>query len=119
MQAVIVINLFAFASVAYLANKLVSRARLADVALKDKSSELENLQVLHEIIVHSISTALSLPTVTAPSSWINPAAQGLLGGEPSSISEGLNVHQLFLDQTLLLPRRLPRNEVRARTPSGA
>jgi two-component system sensor histidine kinase PilS (NtrC family) len=115
LQAVIFINLFAYASIAYLANKLVSRIRLADVALKDKSYELENLQVLHEIIVHSISSGLITTDLNGAIKLINPAAQNLLGGSQENF-EGLNVQQLFIDR--LPAPSMPRNEVRSRTPSG-
>ena len=116
LQAVIFINLFAYLAVAYLANKLANRLRLADVALKDKSFELENLQVLHEIIVHSISSGLLTTDLEGTIKLVNPAAQGLLGRGEEDIA-GINVHRLFFDQLPLASA--PRNEVRARTPSGA
>ena len=45
LQAVIFINLFAYASIAYLANKLASRMRQAGIELKDKSF----LQILRDL----------------------------------------------------------------------
>ncbi len=116
LQAVIFINLFAYASVAYLANKLAGRMRLADVALKDKSFELENLQALHESIVHSISSGLITTDLEGNIKLVNPAAQFLLGRAGGETS-GLNVHELFSDA---LPEpNSGRTEVRTRTPSGA
>ena len=116
LQAVIFINLFAFASIAYLANKLASRMRQAEVELKDKSFELENLQVLHEIIVRSISSGLITTDLDGAIKLVNPAAQSSAGPRPEDFA-GLSVQELFLD---LLPMpNAPRNEVRARTPSGA
>jgi two-component system sensor histidine kinase PilS (NtrC family) len=116
LQAVIFINLFAYVSVAYLANKLASRMRQADVALEGKSFELENLQVLHESIVHSISSGLITTDLDGAIKLVNPAAQILLGrsGEDFTL---LNVHTLFFDQ-LPVPNTA-RTEVRSRTPSGA
>lgn len=116
LQAVIFVNLFAYVSIAYLANKLASRMRQADVALKDKSSELENLQLLHESIVYSISSGLITTARDGVIKLVNPAAQGLLGRGEEGF-RNLNVHELFSDQ-LPLPYAA-RNEVRARTPSGA
>jgi two-component system sensor histidine kinase PilS (NtrC family) len=115
MQAVIFINLFAYASIAYLANKLASRMRMADVALVDKSYELQNLQVLHEIIVRSISSGLITTDLDGAIKLVNPAGQGLLGRSQREF-EGLNVHQLFLDR--LPGPALARKEVRSRTPGG-
>jgi two-component system sensor histidine kinase PilS (NtrC family) len=116
LQAVILINLVAYLAVAYLANKLVHRMRLADVALKDKSYELENLQVLHEIIVHSISSGLVTTDLDGAIKLVNPAAQGLLGRAQEDFA-GINVHRLFFDRLPLAGAA--RTEVRARTPSGA
>lgn len=116
LQAVIIINLVAYVLVAYLANRLVRRMRLAEVALKDKSFELENLQVLHEIIVHSISSGLITTDFDGIIKLANPAAQALLGRAAEEF-EGLRIWELFLD-TLPEPNA-PRNEVRARTPIGA
>lgn len=115
LQAVIFINLFAFFSVAYLAGKLASRMRQADVALTHKSFELENLQVLHESIVHSISSGLITTDLDGTIKLANPAAQTLFGRTEQEFSS-LNVHELFCDP-LPIPNAT-RNESRARTPSG-
>jgi two-component system sensor histidine kinase PilS (NtrC family) len=116
LQAVISIYLFAFAAIAYLANKLASRMRQAEVELKHKSFELENLQVLHGIIVRSVSSGLLTTDLEGSVMLVNPAAQILLGRGQQDIV-GFDVGRFFLD-------RLPtpgaaRNEVRAQTPSGA
>jgi two-component system sensor histidine kinase PilS (NtrC family) len=115
LQAVIFINLFAYASIAYLANKLASRMRQADVALTHKSFELENLQVLHEIVVRSMSGGLITTDLDGSIKLINPAARSLLGRGEEDFA-GLSVQQLFLDQ--LTAPSAPRCEVRARTPGG-
>jgi two-component system sensor histidine kinase PilS (NtrC family) len=115
LQAVIFINLFAYVSVAYLANKLANRMRQADVALSDKSFELENLQVLHESIVHSISSGLITTGLDGTIKLVNPAALLLLDRNEEQIAS-LNVNQLFFDP-LPFPNSA-RKEVRTRTPSG-
>jgi two-component system sensor histidine kinase PilS (NtrC family) len=116
LQAVIFINLFAYASIAYLANKLANRMRQADVELKDKSFELENLQALQQGIVRSISSGLITTDLDGVIKLVNPAAQSLLGRVGEDFSKA-NVHQLFFDQ--LPSANGPRNEVRLRTPGGA
>jgi two-component system sensor histidine kinase PilS (NtrC family) len=116
LQAVIFINFVGYFLIAYLANKLAGRMRQADVALSDKSSELENLQVLHEIIVHSISSGLVTTGLDGAIKLVNPAAQTLLGRREDELTE-FNVHELFFDN---LPEpNAGRREVRTRTPSGA
>src|SRR5579864_9088082 len=54
LQAIILVNLFAFLAVAYLAGLLTGKLRQARVELKDASGALENLQALHENIVQSV-----------------------------------------------------------------
>jgi two-component system sensor histidine kinase PilS (NtrC family) len=117
LQAVIFINLFAYVSIAYLANKLANRMRQADVALMDKSFELENLQVLHEIIVRSISSGLVTTDLAGAIKLVNPAARILLGRGGEDFASGFTVHQLFSDR--LPTANAARCEVRARTPGGA
>ena len=116
LQAVIFIYLFAYASIAYLANKLARRMRQAEVELKDKSFELENLQVLHEIIVRSISGGLITTNLHGAIKLVNPAARSLLGRGEQDFS-GRNVQELFFDN--LPTANAVRCEVRTRTPSGA
>ena len=116
LQAVIFINLFAYLAIAYLANKLANRMRQADVALTDKSFELENLQFLHEIIVHSISSGLITTDLDGTIKLVNPAARGLLGRGPEELA-GRSVQELFSDRLPIA--NAPRSEVRARTPGGA
>jgi two-component system sensor histidine kinase PilS (NtrC family) len=116
LLAVILINLFGFTLVAYLANRLASRMRQADVALKDKSSELENLQVLHEIIVRSVSSGLLTTDLDGAIKLANPAAQMVLERSHETLA-GMDIKQLFGD--MMPGANSGRNEVRARTPGGA
>jgi two-component system sensor histidine kinase PilS (NtrC family) len=116
LQLVIFINLFAYISVAYLASKLANRIRQVDVALMDKSYELENLQVLHEIIVNSISGGLITTDLEGAIKLANPAAQNLLERAEEDLA-GVRVQDIFSDRLPIA--NAPRNEVRARTPGGA
>jgi len=116
LQAVIFIYLVGFGAIAYLANRLTSRMRRAEVELEDKSFELENLQVLHQIIVRSISSGLITTDLEGAVHLVNPAGQSLLGCGPEDLT-GRSVYELFLDP-LPLPGG-PRSEVRAHTQGGA
>ncbi len=116
LQAVIFIYLVGFGAIAYLANRLTGRTRRAEVALEDKSFELENLQVLHQIIVRSISSGLLTTDLEGAVRLVNPAGQTLLGYGAQDLT-GRSVYDLFLDP-LPLPGE-PRSEVRAQTQSGA
>jgi len=116
LQAVIFINLFAYLAIAYLANKLANRMRQADVALKDKSSELENLQFLHEIIVRSVSSGLITTDLDGTIKLVNPAANSLLERRLQDLA-GRSVHELFSDPLPIV--NAARSEVRAHTPRGA
>src|SRR5215471_14190876 len=58
LQAVILINFFAYLAVAHLASALAAKLRQAGRELKDKSGELLSLQALHENVIHSIRSGL-------------------------------------------------------------
>lgn len=116
LQAVIFINLFAFFSVAYLASRLATRMRLADVALSDKSFELENLQLLHQSIVHCISSGLIITGLDGSIKLVNPAALALLGRSQEEV-DTRNVTELFIGP--LPAAGAERTEVCTHTPAGA
>ncbi len=97
LQATILINFFAYLAIAYLASRLSGRLRQVDVELKDKSGELEDLQVLHENIVQSISTGLITADIDGHIRVVNQAAQKLLG-RPAAELIGMPVAKLFLDR---------------------
>lgn len=115
LQAIILINLMAYVALAYLANKLARRIRQADVDLSTKSYELENLQRLHEIIVHSISSGLITTDLEGSIRLANPAARALLGRHDEDLG-GAAVQPLFFDP--LPAPGAPRREVCAETPDG-
>lgn len=111
LQAIILVNLFAYMGVAYLAGRLSSKLRQVDVKLKDTSGALENLQALHENIVESISSGLITTALDGHITLVNGAAARLLQrSAPRLVGEG--VQTLFLD-TLPLPGPVPTHgEVR-------
>ena len=78
LQAIIVVNLFAFLAVAYLAGLLTQKLQQVGVQLKDASGALENLQALHENIVHSIGSGLITTGLDGRITLVNAAAQRLL-----------------------------------------
>src|SRR5581483_4664058 len=96
LQAIIFVNLFAFRAVAYLAGLLTAKLRQVGDQLKDTSGALESLQVLHENIVHSISSGLVTTSLDGRITLVNPAAQKLLECSPAQLI-GTPVSQLFLD----------------------
>lgn len=96
LQAVILVNLFAFMAVAYLAGLLSSKLRQVDVRLKHTSGQLENLQALHENIIESITGGI---LTTGPDGYVtfaNAAAQKLLERKAHELI-GTPVHHIFLD----------------------
>lgn len=116
LQAVIFINGFAYALIAYLAGRLSNRLRQVDVELADKTFALEDLQALHENIFNSISNGLITTDLEGNVRVMNFAAVKLL--ERSLTDTGRPVQSFFLD-TLPDPAIVPaQREVRARTASG-
>ena len=89
--------------------------RQAEVESKHKSFELENLQVLHGIIVRSVSSGLLTTDLDGAVMLVNPAAQILLGRGQQDLV-GLRGRAVSRPPSLA---RSPRNEVRALTPGGA
>ena len=96
LQAIILVNLFAFLTVAYLAGLLTGKLRQARVELKDASGALENLQALHENIVQSVSSGLITTGLDGHIMLVNAAAHRLLE-RPSAELIGAPVQKLFLD----------------------
>jgi two-component system sensor histidine kinase PilS (NtrC family) len=99
LQGIIFVNLFAFLIVAYLASLLVSKLREARVELKDASGALEDLQILQENIIQSISSGLITTGLNGRITLVNHSAQKLLERRPDQLL-GNPVTGLFLD---LLP----------------
>jgi len=117
LQAIIFVNLFGYLAVAYLAGLLADKLRQVDVKLKHTSGELENLQALHENIIHSITGGLITTGLDGHITLVNTAAQRLL---ERSEEELLNqpVQQLFLDPLPQVESEPAHGEVRWVAPNG-
>src|SRR5580658_2560014 len=96
LQAIIFVNLFAFLTVAYLAGLLVAKLRQARVELKDTSGALEDLQILHENIIQSISSGLITTGLDGRITLGNNAALKLLERASNQLL-GKPVSGIFLD----------------------
>ncbi|MGA9305089.1 MAG: ATP-binding protein [Candidatus Sulfotelmatobacter sp.] len=96
LQAIIFVNLFAFLAVAYLAGLLVAKLRQARVELKDTSGALEDLQILHENIIQSISSGLITTGLDGRITLVNNAALKLLERASDQLL-GKPVSGIFLD----------------------
>jgi two-component system sensor histidine kinase PilS (NtrC family) len=96
LQGIIFVNLFAFLAVAYLASLLVAKLRQARVQLIDTSGALEDLQILHENIIQSISSGLITTGLDGRITLVNNAAQRLLERTAQQLV-GKPVTKLFLD----------------------
>ena len=96
LQSIIFVNLFAFLAVAYLAGLLTHKLRQVGVQLKDASGALENLQALHENVIHSISSGLITTGLDGRVTLVNAAALRLLERTAAELL-GAPVAQLFLD----------------------
>ncbi len=116
LEGIIFVNLFAFLAVAYLASLLSAKLRQARVQLEDTSGALEDLQILHENIIQSISSGLITTGLDGRITLVNNAAQKLLERRPDQLL-GNPVTGLFLD---VLPNGESRThaEVRFDTPAS-
>jgi two-component system sensor histidine kinase PilS (NtrC family) len=117
LQAIIFVNLFAFLAVAYLAGLLAAKLRQVRVELKDASGALENLQALHENIIHSISSGLITTGLDGRITLVNSAAQKLLEGFRGELL-GTPVNKLFMDALPNMESERPHAEVRLDAPGG-
>jgi len=115
LQAIIFVNLFAFLAVAYLAGLLTAKLRQVGVQLKDASGALENLQALHENIIHSISSGLITTGLDGRITLVNAAAQKLLERTTEELL-GMPVKELFLDPLPSVESKQTRAEVRFDVP---
>jgi two-component system sensor histidine kinase PilS (NtrC family) len=96
LQAIIFVNLFAYVAIAYLAGLLTTKLRQARVQLRNASGALENLQILHENIIQSISSGLITTGLDGRITLVNSAAQKLLECTPDQLL-GKPVNIVFLD----------------------
>jgi two-component system sensor histidine kinase PilS (NtrC family) len=115
LQAIIFVNLFAFFAIAYLAGLLTTKLRQVGVQLKDASGALESLQLLHEYIIHAISSGVITTGLDGRITLMNAAAQQLLE-RPAADLLGAPVHQLFLDALPTVESPQAHGEVRFDVP---
>src|SRR5580704_2903898 len=115
LQAIIFVNLFAFLAVAYLAGLLTAKLRQVRVQLKDASGALENLQALHENIIHSISSGLITTGLDGRITLANSAALKLLDRTAAELT-GAPVQELFLDALPTVESPHPHAEIRCDAP---
>jgi len=117
LQAVILINFFAYLAVAHLASSLAAKLRQAGRELKDKSGELLSLQALHENVIHSIRSGLITTDLHGRITLLNAPGQKLLQRTASAVY-GRHIAELFLDRPPRLDSFPSLGEVRVMTPSG-
>lgn len=111
LQATILINLFAYLTIAYLSSQLSQKLRQTDVQLQFKSGVLESLQALHENIIQSMSGGLITTGMDGRIGLINAAGQKLLGRFESEVI-GRPVDQFFSDPLPVAGNDPIRMEVR-------
>ncbi len=117
LQAIIFINLFAYVAIAYLSSMLMAKLRQADVQLQDKSGALQDLQALHQNIIHSMTAGLITTDLEGRVRVLNPAAANLLERDEQE-TLGRSVSQLFLDRLPSAEGAPVRSDIRYLTPSG-
>jgi two-component system sensor histidine kinase PilS (NtrC family) len=117
LQAIILVNLFGYLAVAYLAGQLATKLRQVDVKLKHTSGALEDLQALHENIIQSITGGLITTGLDGHITLANTAAQKLLERSEDSLV-GQPVNQLFLDPLPQIESERAHAEVRLVAPNG-
>ncbi len=117
LLAIILINLFADLTIAYLAATLAHRLRQSDARLQKASGELESLQALHENIIQSISGGLITTGLEGRVQVVNTAACRLLGREARDLFQQ-PVQSLFLEPLPYALGGAAHGEVRAGTAAG-
>ncbi|MGO9647462.1 Signal transduction histidine kinase, nitrogen specific, NtrB [Candidatus Sulfotelmatobacter sp. SbA7] len=117
LQAIILVNLFGYLAVAYLAGQLATKLRQVDVKLKHTSGALEDLQALHENIIQSITGGLITTGLDGHITLVNTAAQKLLErAQEDLLSQPVN--RLFLDPLPQVESERAHAEVRIVAPNG-
>jgi two-component system sensor histidine kinase PilS (NtrC family) len=117
MQAVVLINFFAYLAVAYLASSLAAKLRQAGRELKSKSGELQNLQALHANVIHSIRSGLITTDLNGRITLLNAPGQRLLQRTATAVY-GRHIAELFIDRLPKLQSPAAQGEVRGMTPAG-
>ena len=117
LQAVILINFFAYLTVAHLSSALTAKLRQAGRELQDKSGELLSLQALHESVIQSLRGGLITTDLEGRITLLNAPGQRLLERTASSVC-GRHISEMFLDRLPHLESSSVQGEVRGLTPAG-
>jgi two-component system sensor histidine kinase PilS (NtrC family) len=78
LQGIIVVNLFGYGAIAYLAGLLAAKLRQTDTRLQRTRGALEDLQALYENIIRSTSNGLITTSLDGRITLVNPSAEKLL-----------------------------------------
>jgi two-component system, NtrC family, sensor histidine kinase PilS len=117
LQAIILINLFGYLTVAYLAGLLATKLRQVDVQLKDTSGELNDLRALHENVIQSISGGIVTTGLDGHITLVNDAGEKLLEQSESALL-GQPIAGLFMDPLPHVGSHLSHGEVRKLAKNG-
>ena len=117
LQAIILINLFGYLTVAYLAGLLATKLRQVDVQLKDTSGELNDLRALHENIIQAISGGIVTTGLDGHITLVNNAGEKLLEQSESALL-GQPIAGLFMDTLPHVGSHLSHGEVRKLAKNG-
>lgn len=117
LQAIILVNLFGYLAVAYLAGQLAAKLRQVDVKLKHTSGALEDLQALHENIIQSITGGLITTGLDGHITLANTAAQKLLEASEADLLDQ-PVNRFFLDPLPQVESAHAHADVRLVAPNG-
>ncbi len=96
LQGIILVNLFGYLAIAYLAGLLAAKLRQADKRLERARGELESLQALHENIIRSTSSGLITTGLDGRITLVNASAEKLLDQLEADLL-GEPIAPLFLD----------------------
>src|SRR5215469_904099 len=117
LQAIIVVNLFGYGAIAYLAGLLAAKLRQTDTRLQRTRGALENLQALSESIILSTSNGLITTALDGRITLVNPSAEKLLERKEEDLL-GQPVLSLFQDALPEPGSELAHGEVRFIAPSN-
>lgn len=117
LQAIVLVNLFGYLAIAYLAGLLASKLRQAKFNLAHTSGALQNLQALHEKIIQSITGGLITTGLDGHITFANHAAQKLLERGEYDLT-GRPASMFFLDSLPPVGTTGSHSEVRVVAPNG-
>jgi len=117
LQAIILINLFGYLLVGYLAGQLATKLRQVNVQLQDTSGALKDLQALHQNIIQSISGGIVTTGLDGYITLVNSAGEKLLERSEVELLEK-PISQLFMDELPNVDSERAHGEVRMAAANG-